>query len=279
MVGLHYPNGTVPHNAKVQLNVTAPTRALGALVQERGLVPPKIDSDAMGAFRSTLQAIEQAQDGLPVAPDTMSIALFDDGAHDDGAMEPDGVFNSPMHEFALVEGTYDFRAVASFGDGCVTTREAFWSIHVEVGIDPDASDVSVVDETEVDGGNRGVIVVVPRDKYGNPLGPGRPEVLDVNPLPGVTVKGGVKDRGDGSYGIGVFWEPTANPPGVIVQQPDRPPIVLVPPQSDCPPEKGDKDCTDTAEDLLECMGLPESEVRKIRIKSVCFEVVMKDEDC
>lgn len=279
LVSLHYPNGTVPHGASVHLTVTAPTRALGALVQERGLSPPSIDGDAVGAFRATLQAIERTHGALPVVPDTMTIPLHDDGLHDDGAMEPDGVYNHPLADFALVEGTYDFRAVASYGHECRATREAFWSIHVEPGIDPDASDVSVVDVADAPGGKRGTLVVVPRDRYGNPLGPGRPDRFGVHPVPGVTLEGGVKDRGDGSYGVGISWDATVDRPGIIVQQPDRPPGLFVPPAEPRPGDGAEPDCSKKAEELVKCMGLPEADVKKIRIKSVCLEVMMKDPDC
>ena len=72
----------------------------------------------------------------------MQLTLHDDGRHDDGAMEPDGIFNHPVADLTRVEGTYQFRAVAQYGSGCVATREAHWSLHVEPGIDPGRSDGS-----------------------------------------------------------------------------------------------------------------------------------------
>jgi hypothetical protein len=47
----------------------------------------------------------------------------------------------------------------------------------------------------------------------------------MSPWPGVRIIGTPHDRGDGSYEVEVVWAPeiTAQP-GVIVQQPDRPPI-------------------------------------------------------
>jgi len=279
MVSLQYPNRTVPHGAKIQLHVVASTRALGALVQKSGLKTPRIDSDAISAFRSTLQEIERKHDRLPIAPDTMTISLHDDGMHDDGAMDPDGVFNNPLSEFAVVEGTYDYRAVVQYGDGCAASREAFWSVHVEPGIDPDASDSSIVDVTDVDGTNRGTFVVIPRDRYGNPLGPGRSDIFDVYPVADVVLTGEVKDRSDGSYSIGIKWGADVDKPSIMLQQPDRPPGLFVPPAPKGPSECAEPECSGKAEALLDCMGLPESEVKKIRIKSVCFEVTMKEDDC
>jgi hypothetical protein len=39
----------------------------------------------------------------------------------------------------------------------------------------------------------------------------------------------VVDRGDGSYGIDVTWTSTAPGPGVVLTQPERPPVPLAPP--------------------------------------------------
>lgn len=280
LVGLHYPNGTTPHDAKVHLTITAPTRALGSLVQEEGLSAPLIDGDAVGAFHATLQSIEKKHGTLPVSPDTMTVPLYDDGIHDDGAMEPDGVFNHPLTDFTLVEGTYEFHAVATYGHECRASREAFWAVHVEPGIDPDGSDISIVDEVSVSDGKEGTLCIVPRDKYGNPLGPGRRDLFRVGPLHGVTLKGPVKESGDGSYCVDVTWDPgKLETPGLIVEQDYRPPGVYMPPSGARPCDKGEADCADKAKELLECIGLPESDVKKVRIKSVCLEVRMKDPDC
>ena len=273
MVGLHYSNRTTPHRATVKLTIDAPTVALGQLTTQAKLSAPIVSGDAVDAFHATLQAIAKSAGGtLPVAPSTIDVPLFDDGAHDDGALEPDGIFNNPLKELTKAEGTYHFRAVATYGEDCRASREAHWSIHVEPGIDPDKTGV-VVDGA----GGKGVLVITPHDPYDNPIGPGRGHIFEIFPLPGVTIDGKVIDRGDGSYEIPVTWDETITPvPGVVVQQPDRDPVIVAPPGGNMP---GGGDCTEAAEDLLECIGLEDPDVKRVRVKKIVLEVDLKGDDC
>jgi hypothetical protein len=277
LVGLHYSNRKAPV-AKIQLFIEAPTVALGQLVMQAGLHPPTMTTDAVNGFFATLQAIQRQAGGvLPVGVSTVQVELFDDGLHNDGGLEPDGIYTNLLKDLTGVEGTYLFHAVATYGEGCRANREAFWSIHVEPGIDPGRSDITLLNVTDQPDGKHGTLVVVPRDLYGNPLGPGRGDKFTTTPIPGI--KGGkVKDRGDGSYGIDVIWDPSVTPvPGVIVQQPDRNPSVMTPPTTSVPTPP--RDCTQAAGDLLHCLGLPTPDVKHVRVKSVCIEVDLKDPKC
>jgi hypothetical protein len=92
---------------------------------------------------------------------------------------------------------------------------------VEPGIDPSTTTVT----SNVSGGT-GTITVVPKDKYGNNLGPGRGDGISITGAPGTTVTGPVRDNGDGSYTVPVNWDPSAGSPGVVIGQPDRPPVVV-----------------------------------------------------
>jgi hypothetical protein len=273
LVGLHYRNGTSPH-AEVTLTINAPTVALGQLVADAGLLKPATSADAVSGFYATLQSIARRAGGaLPVPTSVHTVPLFDDGAHNDGAMEPDGIYNNRLKDLTRAEGTYEFRAVATFGEGCRATREAFWSIHVEPAIDPGRSDVQVVDVTDLPDGRHGTLVITPRDPYGNPLGPGRGDRVTVSPIPGVVVGGKVKDRGDGSYGVDVVWDESVTPsPGVLVHQPDRNPVTMTPAGTGTPPAK---DCTKAAGKLLDCLGLDGPDVKSVRVKSVCVEIDLK----
>lgn len=278
LVGLHYANGTTPP-ATVEVTITAPQVALGQLVSAAGLRPPDPAADAVGAFRATLQAIAREAGGaLPIPMATQTVPLFDDGGHDDGAMEPDGVYNNRLTDLTHFEGTYEFRAVATFGEGCQARREAHWSIHVEPGIDPGCTEVTLSDVTSAAGGRRGTLVLCPCDRYQNPLGPGRGDSFTVTPWPGVTIDGSVRDRGDGCYSVPVSWDPAVvDEPGVVVGQPDRPPVVIGPsgggPGRPCPP------CDDVAEELLDCLGLKGVDVKRVRIKSVNVEIDLDDCGC
>ena len=106
LVGLHFGNGTSPH-AEVKLIIKAPTISLGQLVTDAGLQPPSTSVDAVGGFYATLQSIARLSGGtLPVSTSTITVPLFDDGSHDDGAMEPDGIYNNRLKDLTRVEGTY-----------------------------------------------------------------------------------------------------------------------------------------------------------------------------
>jgi hypothetical protein len=279
LVGLHYGNRTTPHHAQVELTVEVPGVALGQLTTDAGLHQPMISADAVDAFHATLQAIARKAGGvLPVPTSTVRVPLFDDGLHDDGAMEPDGIFNHRLKDLTRAEGTYQFRAVATYGEGCRAMREAHWSLHVEPGIDPDRSDVTVVDVADQPDGRHGTLVIVPRDRYGNPIGPGRGDGFNVSPLPGVRVDGKVRDRRDGSYGVSVVWDfPVTLVPGVLVHQPERDPVPMTPPTT--VPPVGGRECNEAAVKLMDCLGLRDPDVKCVRVKSVCIEVGLKDPKC
>jgi hypothetical protein len=137
MVGLHYPDRTVPPNGEVAVTITGPRISIDKLVAAHGFVVPPSGSDPVNAWTATLQQIAAANGGtLPVPTFTRTVQLFDDGAHNDGAMEPDGVFAATIPGITKVEGTYDFHAVARYGSDCPATRETFWSITVGMKDDP-----------------------------------------------------------------------------------------------------------------------------------------------
>jgi hypothetical protein len=278
LIGLHYGNGTTPRNAQVALTVEVPGVALGQLALQAGLQQPTTAGDAVDAFHATLQAVARGAGGvLPIPTSTVHVSLYDDGLHDDGAMEPDGIYNHRLKDLTRAEGTYQFRAVATYGEGCRARREALWSVHVEPGIDPGCSVVKLVDIADRPDGRYGTLVIAPCDCYGNPLGPGRGGGFTVTPLPGVKVNGKVQDRGDGSYGVPVVWDASITPvPGVLVHQPDRDPVPMTP---TAVPPAGGRDCTDVAGKLLDCLGLHDPDVKCVRVKSVCIEVDLRDPKC
>jgi hypothetical protein len=280
LVAFHYPNRSFAPGATVVLHIERPDVALGQLTSNSGLRQPVSTGDAVDAFHATLQHIAQAAGGvLPIPVSRLQVPLFDDGDHDDGAMEPDGIFNNRLKDLLRAEGTYQFRAVATFGQGCTATREAHWSVHVEPAIDPGRTVVTLTGVSDVPGGKQGTLVVTPYDPYGNPIGPGRGGLFTVTPMPGVQVNGQVTDLGDGSYGVAVVWDPAVTPqPGIIVQQPDRPPVVVDPSggkNGHCP----QRDCRDAADKLMECLGLCDADVESVRITKVNLELTMQAPDC
>jgi len=121
-----------------------------------------------------------------------------------------------------MEGNYTFHFRASYGDTCTAARELFWSLHVDPSIDPSRTGVTV----NINGG-AGTITVVPRDQYGNHVGPGRGDGLTITGVPGTVVSEPARDNGDGSYTVPVTWSSSSgNSPGVIISQLGRPPVVV-----------------------------------------------------
>ncbi|HEY8097809.1 MAG TPA: hypothetical protein VIE65_17225, partial [Methylobacter sp.] len=143
---------------------------------------------------------------------------------------PDGIFGDVLIDLLKTEGTYTFHAIATYGDTCTATREVMWSMHIDVGVDPGQSDVSVnLGNPGAGGGLAGTVTITPKDKYGNNLGPGRGDGFTVTGVPGTTVTGPAVDNGDGSYTVPVSWDPDPGfDPGVVINQPGRPPVVVVP---------------------------------------------------
>jgi hypothetical protein len=225
LVELRHPSGEHVH-AKVTMEVEVPGDGTGNILTGSGLRESRdVNGDALDARSSTLTALEDERGGPLVASTTRSFELFDDGEHEDGAMEPDGIFGNPLADLTVTEGNYTFRAVAEFVDGCTASRETFWSAQVEVGIDPGRTTASTtVLGTASDGRRHVRVTVTPRDALGNHLGPGRIGQFDVAPASGSELTGALVDLGDGSYAHDVFWEPGSGRPGLIITQPDRPPV-------------------------------------------------------
>lgn len=231
-VALSPPEGAHMH-ATVTAEIESPLDGPGNVLTAAGPGTPGIrDGDPMDARAQRLIDLEQAK-GAPLFETARRVVpLFDDGAHDDGAMEEDGVFGNPLPDVTRVEGTYTFHAVAIYGHECVGRREATWSVYVDVGIDPGSTVVSTRPAGSLPGGRERVcLTFTPRDRYGNYLGPGRAGSLVIGAQPGSELDGGLIDNGDGSYTQCVTWDPDAGlPPGISVGQPGRPPVLLEDPE-------------------------------------------------
>lgn len=233
LVCLRNTDGTTPRRAKVKLTVTKPSNGAGNVLTQAGLGQTTVvGGDTMPARQSTLLGLEAGSGQPAISYLEETIDLFDDGAHGDGAMEPDGIFGLPLPNLLTAEGSYTFRAVAIYGDDCIGTREALWSLHIDVGIDPAHTDVTTNLPGSGPGGEKtGTITIHPRDPHGNSLGPGRGNGFTVTGVPGTTVTGPPQDNGDGSYTVPVSWNPgSGQEPGVVITQPGRPPVVAYPKQ-------------------------------------------------
>lgn len=218
-------------DATVTVEIEQPAEGTGNLLTRSGLGNPIAPGgDALDARASTLISLEQAR-GSELIPRTTSHAeLFDDEEHGDRSFEPDGQFGNSLPDLTRFEGNYTFHAHADFSDGCMGTREAFWTTYVEVGVDPGSTSVTTTPTGDLPGGKKGFTIhIVPQDVYGNFLGPGRGGSITVGGAPGTTTVGPVRDDGHGGYDVDVVWDPASgNPPGLTVTQPGRPPVVIPP---------------------------------------------------
>ena len=74
------------------------------------------------------------------------------------------------------------------------------------------------------------INIIPRDKYGNHLGPGRLGALSITGTTGTTPTEQPQDNRDGSYSVTAIWDPSLSPsPGIVISQTGRPPVIVVEP--------------------------------------------------
>jgi len=220
LVGLQYLAGGLPPNAKVKVMVTRPDTSVGSVLsRERLGQPVVVGSDTIPPRQATLAAIEARTSKAVVGYTNHNFDLFDDIAST-GYPEPAGVFGHPLKVFLNVEGNYTFYFQATYGEGCKATRELRWSLHVDVGIDPGSSSV-----TTSFAGGKGTITFIPRDRYGNHMGPGLAGGFSVGGAPGTVVTGPVRDNGDGSYGVPIAWDPASGAsPGLVINQPGRTPV-------------------------------------------------------
>jgi hypothetical protein len=230
MVTIRYPAGGFPDDASVKLTVTRPDGSVGTALAKHGLgAPATVGGDTIPARQATLLAIEKSSGKPVVGYVDHTFDLIDGAPYNGGQLETSGIFGNPLSDLLAVEGNYTFHAVATYGTGCVATREVSWAVHVDVGIDPSRTTVSIATTgANPDGTVNGTITVTPNDRYGNALGPGRTDGFTASAGPGTAILGNATDNGDGSYTIRVTWTPSAGPPSVVVQQPGKDPVVVQP---------------------------------------------------
>jgi hypothetical protein len=229
---VRYSNGGWPEDMNVSLTITRPDAGVGNILSAAGLKPPGlVDGDIIPARQATLKSIEAAT-GNPVVNYVDSTITLSDEPGLNGSFEPGGLFGRPLPDLFTVEGSYTFHAKAEYTQGCTGQREIFWSIHLDVGIDPGKTTVSTTPlGNGPDGGSCVRMIFTPRDKYGNLLGPGRLDGFKVVAQPGSTPSGLVHDLGNGSYQVDVCSDPgSLEPPSIGIDQPGRGTVVVKTPE-------------------------------------------------
>ena len=229
LVALKFRDGTHPHHTTVEVEVNSPAQSVGNVLTStrlREAIP--INADTIPARQATLLALEAQTKKPAVDFKQQTFDLFDDPANTKGLFEPSGVFGREFPDLLTTEGNYTFRFKATYGEGCVASRELFWTLHVNTGIDPGKTDITSTVISDLADGRRLVkIDFIPRDKYGNHVGPGRLESLSISGTAGTTPKEQPQDNRDGSYSVVATWDPSVAPaPGIVVSQPDRPPVIV-----------------------------------------------------
>jgi hypothetical protein len=230
LLRVRYPDGSWPHDVKIDLTVLRPDAGVGNILSDAGLGDSvTVDGDVLPARQATLRAIEQSTGKLPIQYVEQQLTLQEDPANTRGSFESAGSMGIALSDFLTVEGTYTFHAKAKYGE-CDGTRELVWTVHVDVGVDPGRTDVTMDPlGPQPDGSFCQRMTFTPRDKYGNRIGPGRAGDLGISATTGSSLNGPVHDLGNGSYQVDVCSEPGSTElPGVVIAQPGRPPVVVGP---------------------------------------------------
>jgi len=227
MVGLTYPEGGAPPRGRARVVVTRPVTGVGEVATQAEARPAAtVDGDTIPARQATLAGAVQQAGGPAVAYREDAFDLYDDPERT-GQFEAAGIFGAPFADLLTTEGDYTFHATATYGDTAPGAREITWTVYVDLGVDPARTGISTtVTGSQPGGGRNAAVTIVPRDRYGSHLGPGRADSLDVSGAAGTTVTGPATDNGDGSYTYPAVLAPGTADPTIVVGQHARPPVVV-----------------------------------------------------
>jgi hypothetical protein len=215
----------LPKDVKVKLTVRRPTASAGTLLTKanRPQPPALRKGDTIPSRQSTMLALERSLERPLIDYSEHRFDLSSHFAQNPFVTRSSGLYGTSLGDFLNVEGTYTFHAVATWRDGnCTGSREMQWSVEIGVGIDQGKSDVKITSgKARPDGTTAISVVVVPRDGYGNHVGPGLPGAFTLTGIPGTTLTGAIQDNGDGSYRATGFNDPKIGKPGIVLARPVR----------------------------------------------------------
>ncbi|MCX6575207.1 MAG: outer membrane beta-barrel protein, partial [Candidatus Aminicenantes bacterium] len=163
-----------------------------------------VDNDSLIAGRIAM--IEKQKGAALVGRISSRLTLFDDGQHGDGAAG-DGVYAN-VYTNTRIPGNYDFRFLArniATEGGNTTTREWTESFYNQVNTDVGSTRVRIAILDLTGDGTRFGVQFVPRDRFGNYLGPGYPVTIEAfTANPGTLTVRDLKDNLDGTYSTEFF---------------------------------------------------------------------------
>ncbi len=207
-----------PIDATMQLDASWPASTAGNPLADTAPVPATTSNgDTLDARTATLLAREANR---PTTFAQRTIPMRDDGLRADG-VAGDGFYGVAEPMVATTPGSYTFVARATYGEGMSQgSRETSWASHVEVGIDADATPMSLT--TQAPDANLRVttIEVKPQDALGNWLGMGRADGFEIVTSDGQTITD-VVDQLNGSYRFEIDWNAREGLPDFEIRQPGR----------------------------------------------------------
>ena len=197
-----------PPKPKIIAYCDKPLEGVGNVLHAFNYGPAKLQpTDSLADYDPITHKLDilRQQTGEEILPrGAGELVLYDDGAHDDGAAG-DGLYANSFTD-TKIQGSYTFRFVASdipSGSGLKTTREWTKSFYNQVNIDPKYSDINITLLAKTADGMRYSVKIVPKDQFGNFLGPGHPVVVRVS-HPGAQRQIQLNDNIDGTYTKEIF---------------------------------------------------------------------------
>lgn len=162
-------------------------------------VPAVINNESLhGLQRKAIYLTDTRKVQFPARSESVTLRLYDDGSHGD-QVAGDGIYTNRFND-TLKEGGYSFYFQAS-GDSSSSKfdREALIQKYVTVNADPNNIAVAVIPQTDPGGDLQQYrVVITPKDKYGNYLGPRYASQIAMTTTQGTFV-GKLTDELDGNY--------------------------------------------------------------------------------
>jgi hypothetical protein len=153
---------------------------------------------------------------------------LNDNGRDGDNYANDHYYSVSLPGIAKVDGQYRLHAVFTFKKGgCTFQREAESSIYVEAGIDQEGTKVERGKTTRAqDGRYTEQVRFIPRDAFGNPVGPGRRSAFELSTIGDVKVQGELREDGKGGYEVTVSWTDRQGKPQLLIRQPTRKDVTI-----------------------------------------------------